>query len=206
MVRVNDARQARRRALIVPREHGAWGMLLVPLATGAAAGWWRGGDAAGLAPLCLATLALFWLRTPVESWVGASALRARSAEELQLVKRVAALVGAVATVAVAWLFAGGERWALLWIGAAAGVAFLAQWGLKRRWRGAAQMVGAAGLTATGAAAYYVTAGRMDEIGWAVWAANFLFAGNQIHFVQLRIHAAQAVDRVAAGAGFWWDRY
>ncbi len=63
------------------------------------------------------------------------------------------------------------------------------------------MVGAAGLTSTGAAAYYVTTGRMDQIGWAVWAANFLFAGNQIHFVQLRIHAAQAAHRVAAGRGF-----
>ena len=65
----------------------------------------------------------------------------------------------------------------------------------------AQMVGAAGLTSTGAAGYYVTTGRMDQIGWALWAANFVFAGNQIHFVQLRIHAAQAADRVRAGRGF-----
>src|ERR1039458_4845031 len=31
------AQRARRRALIVPREHGAWGLLLVPLFTGVAA-------------------------------------------------------------------------------------------------------------------------------------------------------------------------
>ena len=199
--RVSDARQARRRALVAPREHGAWGMLLVPVATGAAVGLWRGGDASGLAPLCLATLALFWLRTPVESWLGGSPVRARSAEELRLVKSAAAALGMVAAVAVAWLFAGGKRWGLLWVGAAAGLAFLAQWAMKRRWRAAAQMIGAAGLTSTGAAAYYVTAGRMDQAGWTVWVANFLFAGNQIHFVQLRIHAAQAVNRVAAGRGF-----
>ena len=30
--------QARMRALIVPREHGAWGLLLVPLFTGVVAG------------------------------------------------------------------------------------------------------------------------------------------------------------------------
>jgi hypothetical protein len=199
--RVSDSKEARRRALVVPREHGAWGMLLVPLATGAAAGWWHGGDGSGLAPLCLATLALFWLRTPVESWVGTSPMRARSRDELRLVRAATAALGAVAALAVGWLFAGGARWGLLWIGAAAGVAFVAQRALKRRWRAAAQMVGAAGLTATGAAGYYVTAGQMNETGWAVWGANFLFAGNQIHFVQLRIHAAQAVDRVAAGRGF-----
>ncbi|HEX6972550.1 MAG TPA: YwiC-like family protein [Limnochordia bacterium] len=188
----------------MPREHGAWGILLVPLATGAAAGLSRGGEASGLAPLCLATLALFWLRTPLESWVGAAPVRARSAEEFRLVRGAAAGIGAAAAAAAVWLFAGGDRWGLLWIGVAAGIAFAAQWWVKRTWRGAraaAQIVGAAGLTSTAAAAYCVTAGRMDEVGWAVWAANLLFAGNQIHFVQLRIHAAHAVDRVAAGRAF-----
>jgi len=96
---------------------------------------------------------------------------------------------------------------VVWIGAAAGTAFLLQWALKRTWRGAravAQMVGAAGLTSTGPAAYYVATGRLDGVAPAVWAANFLFAGNQIHFVQLRIHAAQAAswaDRAAAGRSF-----
>lgn len=33
---VTIPQKARRRALVVPREHGAWGMLLVPLLTGAA--------------------------------------------------------------------------------------------------------------------------------------------------------------------------
>ena len=42
----------RRRALVVPREHGAWGMLLVPLATGAAVGLLAGGR---VAPVLLLT-------------------------------------------------------------------------------------------------------------------------------------------------------
>jgi hypothetical protein len=197
----------RRRALIVPREHGAWGILLVPLATGAAAGIGMGGEASGLAPLCLATLALFWLRTPVESWLGASPIRARTADEFRLVRRASAGLATLAAAAGVWLLWDASRRGVVWIGAAAGIAFLLQWAVKRRWRGAraaAQMVGAAGLTSTGPAAYYVTTGRLDGIAAAVWGANFLFAGNQIHFVQLRIHAAQAVSRAGrASAGRWF---
>ena len=32
------------------------------------------------------------------------------------------------------------------------------------------------------------------MAWTLWAANLLFAANQIQFVQLRIHAARAADR------------
>jgi hypothetical protein len=34
---VSAAQRARKRAIIIPREHGAWGLLLVPLFTGVAA-------------------------------------------------------------------------------------------------------------------------------------------------------------------------
>src|SRR5690349_4873943 len=70
--------KARRRALVVPREHGAWGMLLVPLVTGAAVGLLDGGRLAPVLLLLLAVLALFWLRTPVESWLGTNGIRAQT--------------------------------------------------------------------------------------------------------------------------------
>ena len=35
---IAQAQSLRTRALIIPREHGAWGLLLVPLFTGVAAG------------------------------------------------------------------------------------------------------------------------------------------------------------------------
>lgn len=80
-------RENRRRLLVFPREHGAWGMLLVPLATGSAIGLFAGGRILPLAPLILAALALFWLRTPVESWLGTAPLRALSGGEKRLVHR-----------------------------------------------------------------------------------------------------------------------
>src|SRR6185436_10957223 len=74
----------------------------------------------------------------------------------------------------------------------------------RKTRIAAQMIGAAGLTATAPAAYYVVTGRLEGSAWTLWIANLLFAVNQIHFVQLRIHAARAVtpaEKLSAGRGF-----
>ena len=50
------------------REHGAWGILLVPLAAGVSVGLLAGGDGRSFVPFVLAALSLFWLRAPVESW------------------------------------------------------------------------------------------------------------------------------------------
>ena len=66
------------------------------------------------------------------------------------------------------------------------------------------MVGATGLTSTAPAAYYVVTGHLNTIAWALWAANLLFAVNQIQFVQLRIQAARVSSRrekLVAGRGF-----
>src|SRR5262249_10634568 len=77
--------RARRRALVIPREHGAWGMLLIPLATGASVGLLGGGRLTPVLLLSLAVLALFWLRTPVESWLGTNGIRAQTKEERRAV-------------------------------------------------------------------------------------------------------------------------
>src|SRR5579871_2061925 len=142
------ASAVRQKSLLVPREHGAWGILLVPLATGAVLGLLAGGDGTSLAPLMAAALALFWLRTPVESWMGTAAIRARAPGEIRLVRNAAAALAAVALGALIWLFWGGRNRYLWWIGAAAGTAFLAQALLRyvqREARTLAQMIGAAGL-------------------------------------------------------------
>jgi hypothetical protein len=197
----------RRRALIVPREHGAWGILLVPLVTGASVGLLSGGRVGDLAPFSIAALALFWLRTPVESWMETTPIRPRNSAELRLVRNTVVGLALLSISALIWLFWGGHNGKLLWIGAVAGTAFAGQAVLKRISRGArtaAQMVGAAGLTSTAPAAYYAVTGRFDSAAWALWAANLLFAINQIHFVQLRIRAAHIKNRsgkLSAGAGF-----
>jgi hypothetical protein len=188
--------RARLHSLIVPREHGAWGMLLVPLATGTAVGLLAGGRIVALPLLVVATLAIFWMRTPVESWLGTSPVRAQSDEERGIVKLAVVVLAVVAVVALAGLFWGGQHKELLLLGAVAAVTFAAQAGLKKLGRKArvmAQIVGAIGLTSTAPAAYCVVAGYANNSALLLWLTNWLFAVNQIQFVQLRIHSARAVD-------------
>jgi YwiC-like protein len=180
-------------SLIAPREHGAWGLLLVPLVTGGAVGLLSGGNPLPLATLTIAALALFWLRTPVESWLGTGLLRAQTAHERRSVVVTIVILASVAACALIPLFRDGRNRDLLPLGVAAVLAFIAQSLLRklsRRTRMLAQIVGTLGLTIMAPAAYYVVTGRLDRSAWALWIANFLFAGNQIHFVQLRIHSAR----------------
>jgi len=247
--------KARRRALILPREHGAWGLLLVPMITAAGVAfreiqmpetWVRETwvpetwvphvspllrDMGSVVPilsfllLLTAALALFWLRTPIESLLGTTPMRAQSNAERRTVLRAIALLGTIAVLALTTLLWSGRNPYLWLIGAAAGAAFAAQALLKLMWRrpprpsreslprtsvasrgGEAErprsqhsphnlrmlseIVGTIGLTASAPAAYYVITGKLGPTAITLWLANLLFAGNQIHYVQLRIHTAK----------------
>jgi YwiC-like protein len=61
--------------LIAPREHGAWGLLFVPLVTGGAVGLLAGGDVVPFMAFTVAALGLFSMRTPLESWLGTGLFR-----------------------------------------------------------------------------------------------------------------------------------
>ncbi len=191
---LNAAQKDRRRALIVPREHGAWGMLLVPLATGAAVGLFRGGLLVPILLLTITVLALFWLRTPLESWFGSTGMRVQNREERQIVRTVVlplATVAALALIALVW---GGKNRELIWLGIIASAMFGVQLFLKRLGRStrmAGEMVGALVLSSTAPAAYYVATGRLDARAWMLWLLNWLFAADQVHFVWLRLRGIRA---------------
>lgn len=204
---LQKTRRERRLALILPREHGAWGLLLVPMVTGAGVAFRESHHVVPALLLLVATLALFWLRTPVESLLGTSALRAQTADERRAVAAAISVLGAVAALALGILLWAGQN-PLLWaIGAAAGVAFVGQALLKklgRRTRMLSEIVGTVGLTASGPAAYYVITGKFGAMAWVVWIANLIFAGDQIHYVQLRIHTARVegfVEKLKRGWAF-----
>ena len=186
-------RRQRTRALVIPREHGAWGLLLVPMVTGAGVGFRESSHVVPVMLLLLAALALFWLRTPVGSFLGTSALRVQTRDERRTVALAIAWLGAVAALALGALLWSWQN-PLLWlIGAVAGTAFIAQALLKklgRRMRMLSEIVGTIGLTASAPAAYYVITGKFGVTACAVWLANLIFAGDQIHYVQLRIHTAR----------------
>ena len=199
------AQRERRRALIVPREHGAWGLLLVPLATGAAIGLRNGTRVFPLLLLLIVALALFWLRAPLESWIGTSPMRAQTREERKLVGSVILGLAVISLVTLTGLFWGGRNHDLWFLGAIAGGAFVAQAVLKRagyRLRMLAEMVGTIGLSASAPAAYYVVTGKLNATAWTLWLANLIFAGDQIHYVQLRLHTAR-IEGLRAKLAHGW---
>jgi hypothetical protein len=168
-------------------------MLFVPLATGAAVGLMTGGSTLPLLLLVITAFSLFCLRTPVESLWGASPMKARTDEERGAVTWYLVIFATVAIACIAGLFSIVNTFDLVVVGVAAAVAFITQMILRLvhpRARMLAQVVGAAGLTSTAAAAYCVVTGRLGEPALALWAANWIFVGNQIHFVQVRLHLAK----------------
>jgi len=202
-----SAQQARKRTMLIPREHGAWGMLLVPLATGAIVASRSGFHAGPLVLFIVATLALFWLRTPVEAWLGLSPIKAQTKEERASVVRLIVLLCAVALASLVAMFATGYAHGLVIIGIVAALAFGAQEFVKKLGRSGrmpAQIIGAIGLTSTAAGAYYVASGRLDRTAVLLWTANWLFAADQIHFVQTRIRGSRLTtwrDKLDRGQWF-----
>jgi YwiC-like protein len=209
---LRQAQRARNRALVVPREHGAWGMLLVPLFTGAAVGIASAHHVWPLVLFTVAALTLFWLRTPVESLLGTTPIKAQTPAERQYVLIVTISLAAVAAICLVALLWNGHYRQLLILGGVAALTFLAQAVVKRlgrKTRMTAQLAGAAGLTCTAAASYCVATGRLDQRAVELWAANWIFAGNQIHFVQLRIHAARVAtfhEKLAQGRAFFMAQW
>ena len=65
-----------------------------------------------------------------------------------------------------------------------------------------EIVGTIGLTAAAPAAYYVITAKFDATAWMLWLANVIFAGNQIHYVQLRIHTAR-IEGLRAKLAHGW---
>jgi len=204
---LHTAGAARLRSFVWPREHGAWGMLLVPLATGAVLGRPVGDKIVLVLLLGLAALGLFCLRTPLEAWLGISSWRPQNPRERRIIIHSIYVYSSVSLGALAILLWQIRLYGLLLVGAAAATAFLGQALLKsrgRQTRTAAQLVGSIGLTATAAAAYYVASARLDTATLVIWAANWVFAANQILYVQARIHSTRATtfgERLTQGKWF-----
>jgi hypothetical protein len=204
---IRTLNSARLRAFMLPREHGAWGILLVPLVTGATVALLRGGSLLPVFLFLLASVSLFCLRTPVEAALGTAAQRIDNAAERRLVMLAVAGYSGVAGIALTALLWDGSHPALLMLGAIAAGSFGAQAVLRRLGRATRmvlQIIGLVGLTSTAAGAYYVSTGRLDTTAWMIWAANWIFAANQVHMVQLRIHNAKVAgisQRLAHGWKF-----
>lgn len=158
----------------VPREHGAWGILLIPFATAVGvAGVWN----LPVALLLVSVLCFYLART--------------SYLKRQLRWTVLLLAGSSA--ALLPLVLVGKRWWLLAVGAA--VVPLAFRPTTRGLR--AQLLAVAGLTLTAPAAWYAATGDLGGQAWRLWLLNALYFAGGVFYVKMHIAAASA-----RGANKW----
>jgi len=132
-------------------------------------------------------------------------MRAQTSDERRAVAIVIVSLGAVATMALGTLLWAGRNPDLWLFGTVAMATFIAQALLKklaRSTRMLSEIVGTIGLTTSAPAAYYVITGKFDTTAGMLWLANLIFAGNQIHYVQLRIHTARIESIRAKFARGW----
>jgi hypothetical protein len=179
----------RRWVLVWPREHGAWGILLVSLITGAAIGLSSATNIIPLLWLLLVTLAAFCLRTPIENAMPKSPFRPRTQAEWRWVS-VAALVYVLAGVLAGFMlwFDGALR--LIWMLAPFALALFALQAMIKRlgraFRLPSEIIAVFGMTLAAAAGYIVASGKTGNPAIGLWLLNGLFAANQVLYVQFRI--------------------
>jgi hypothetical protein len=183
--------------LLVPREHGTWGLLLFPLISGAIVGYSASPNASSKAALwfLLTALSAFLIYQPLESLLGLSLIKARSQRQQRIAILSVIALAVIATAGVLELF-HLHRGLVLGFGLVAlgcfGVRILL--GSSRSMRVPRQLIGALGLSSTAAGAYYAASGRIDWTGILLWLASWLFAAGQIEYVHLRISTAQVRSR------------
>ena len=181
--------------LPIPHEHGAWVMLYLPaIAAFVAAG---GAPAWRWAALLGAVTGLFMARE-----AAGLIIRKRSKAGTGLWLGIYLSITALCAVP---LLSGQSRSALLLISAIAVVLFglhslmlviPARKRLDRSILG--EILGAAGLTLTGPAAWAVARGRFDAAAWILWALSTLYFSGGIFYVKMWLEAVKHKKEWSAG--------
>lgn len=191
--------------LLVPREHGSWGLWLLPLIAGSVVG--AAGNSGhigfGIFWFWAASAAAFLACQPLEALLGISPLKARTPEEKQLTASWVILEAFLCLIAVLQLMLSDRPlvlcFALLPLGY---VSFRLLFSKVHALRQTLEIVGALALSSTAAASYYVISGKIDGTALTLWAASWLFAASQIAYVQLRMHAMTASSIVEKARAGW----
>ena len=171
-----------RATLKLPREHGAWVMLYVPLTLGALVGW--------SAPLRLVLLALsvtffFIARESLLIWWRARSRGQQNDQARRFMLSYLALAGVFGAPLLLvyhlyWLFAT----------ALGGLVLLAvntrQAVLHEDRTIGCEIVAIAGLTLTAPAAYYAATGTLDATALSLWALCAVYFASSVFYIKLRV--------------------
>ena len=175
----------------LPREHGAWAWLLLPLVAGGAA---AGSTNAPFLLLAAGALAAYLVRAPLE-------MALRRPVQRRGYLTWAALYAVAALLPLASLLFHYHRWGLLPLGAmGAGIALpvLISRSLRYRWRAQGELLVVAGLSLLAPAAYHAAGGDLGGRAAALWLPPALYGAGSIFYVRMLFEHRRA--RAAADLG------
>lgn len=177
----------------LPKEHGSWAILLVPLVLGLGV---AEGPAAAKGLFALMALSGFLARVPLLGLL--SELPPPGA------RRWLGIHSGTAAAAAAPLFLYYGRWGLA--GFAAPVLFLLAWTVRltlarKQMSLANELAGILGLSLTAPAGYYAAAGRLDLAAWALGGLAALFLSGPVFHVKAAVAGHRQALNPAGPASF-----
>lgn len=208
--------------LPIPREHGAWAMLLAPFVSAAVVArqlTWE------LAPALVCVLGVFLLRQPLVVLWRQAAIWKEAHPETAGARAGLPVYGGMAAVSALLLFWRLPAVPLLVLGAgAAALTAVATWlTVHNRQRSVAlQLVSAAGLNASALVAWLALRHELSRTAWELWGLQFVFSAATVLAVHAKLEAmrskrpphpwsaamlgsaaAMAAAGVYAAQGAWW---
>jgi YwiC-like protein len=174
------------RSLLVPAEHGGWGLTAEPAALGLLVAWSAGGVA-----IAVAALLAFLVRTPMKV-VLVDGRRRRRLPRTRLAARLAgAELALLAAAVVAALALSGTRWLLPWLVAAPLFAIELSFDARSRGRRLVpEVCGAVGITAS-AAAIVLAGGGTTSVAIAAWIVLAARAVASVTFARVQVTRGRA---------------
>lgn len=167
----------------IPKEHGSWAMLIVPLLLGLiiAPSWhWR------VIGLLVAALAFFLVRFPLATLVKT---RRRRNVDRAYFWRWTIIYGGITALSGSWLVLGHSLWWLVPIGLIGGLLlFFHLWLVSRRQEMSVvgELAGIFGLALGAPMAYYTASGQLDSVAAALWLVNALYFGGTVFYIKLKV--------------------
>jgi hypothetical protein len=167
----------------LPKEHGSWVMLIVPLLVGlilAPAWHWR------VLVLLVAAFTFFLMRYPLATLVKT---RKRAKVDKAYLWRWAAIYGSVTALSGAWLILGYGLWWLLAMGVVGGLLIgLHLWLVTSRQEMSlmGELSAIFGLSLGASMAYYVAGGRLDGTAILLGFINAVYFGGTVFYIKLKV--------------------
>ncbi len=184
------------RRIPLPKEHGSWAMLAVPLMIGlaVAAQWqWRS------VLLIVAALGLFLLRFPVDTLIKT---RKRPQADRRWLIQWTVIYGSIAAIGGGWLVLLDRLYALIGFGLIGGTLLVYHWWLvdrREEMSASGELAGICGLAMGAPLAYYAATGLIDGTALMLWIVNALYFGGTVFYIKLKVRQQPrlpAPDRVS----------